>query len=264
MTDLQRRAHDTARIDDALQQAAAVLRRHLEHDVPYTMKHGHGPVTAADHEVDALLRRLLPEPGDGWLSEETADDRARLQCRRVWIVDPIDGTRSFIARRPEYSISVALVEDGDPVLGGVCNPASGVTVLGGPDLGVQVRGAPALAFGAVPPGGLRVLASRSELTRGEWQRWQRADLLRVLPVGSVAYKLALVAAGAADATWTLQPKSEWDVAAGMALVRAAGGEVWSPVGEVVAFNRERPSFRGFAAAAAGHGALARRLIEQGA
>ena len=68
MTDLQRRAHDTARIDDALQQAAAVLRRHLEHDVPYTMKHGHGPVTAADHEVDALLRRLLPEPGDGWLS----------------------------------------------------------------------------------------------------------------------------------------------------------------------------------------------------
>ncbi len=257
------RERDRERIDDALTKAAAVLRRHCERDIGFTMKTGHGPVTAADHEVDALLRGLLPEPGDGWLSEETVDDPARLACRRVWIVDPIDGTRSFIARRPEYSVSIALVEDGEPVLGGICNPATGVTIVGGPGERLCITGTPAMPWAAVPTGGMRVLASRSEVTRGEWRSWQQVGLLQVLPVGSVAYKLALVAAGIADATWTLMPKSEWDVAAGIALVRAAGGEVWSPFDEPMLLNRAHPTFRGFAAAGAGHGVLARRFIEQG-
>lgn len=256
-------ATDLARIDAALQQAAAVLLRHARPDIAFTIKADHGPVTAADHEVDALLRQLLPEPGDGWLSEETIDDRARLSCRRVWVVDPIDGTRSFIAGRPEYSVSIGLVEDGEPVLGGVVNPATGVRVLGGPTIGLRVVGDPTLPFGALPPGALRVLASRSEWKRGEWASWQRVGLLQVLPMGSIAFKLALLAAGAADATWTLRPKSEWDIAAGIALVRAAGGEVWSPFGEPVRMNQTAPTFRGFAAAGKGHGALARRLIEQG-
>lgn len=254
---------DRARIEDALVQAAEVLRRHSERRIDYTIKRDHGPVTAADHEVDALLRRLLPQPGDGWLSEETVDDPARLQCHRVWIVDPIDGTRSFIAGRPEYSVSIALAEGGQPVLGGICNPATGVTVVGGPDEPLRVTGAPAMPFPSKDPACLRVLASRSEVTRGEWAAWQQAGLLQVLPVGSVAYKLALVAAGAADATWTLQPKSEWDIAAGIALVRAAGGEVWSPFDEEVAFNRPQTRFRGFAAAAPGYALVARRLIAQG-
>ena len=134
------RARDLERLRRALDAAATALRRHMGGKVAYTIKEGHGPVTAADRELDDLLRTMLPEPGEGWLSEETIDDPARLSCRRVWIVDPIDGTKSFVAGRPEYAISIALVEDGEPVLGGVCNPAAGVTVTGGREVdGCRLR-----------------------------------------------------------------------------------------------------------------------------
>ncbi len=252
-------AADVARLREALDRAAAVLRRHAAAPIAFSIKRGHGPVTAADHEVDDLLRRMLPAAGEGWLSEETVDDDRRLSCRRVWIVDPIDGTRSFIAGRPEYSISIALVEDGVPLLGGVCNPASGVTVIGGPGIGIEVEGDPKLSFPAVSDR-LRVLASRSECRDGEWEQWLAQGLLEVLPISSVAYKLALVAAGAADATWTVWPKSEWDIEAGVALVRAVGGCVWAPGVEDVVLNREKPVFRGFAAVGPRHLARVQTLI----
>ena len=239
---------DVLAVKSALLRAGDVLRRHAETDVPFELKDGWSPVTAADREIDALLREMLPGPTDGWLSEESEDDARRLGCRRTWIVDPLDGTRSFVARRPEYAVSIALVVDGVPVLGAIGNPASGVSVVGGPGLGLEVHGDPALGW-PEPAGRLRVLASRSEWKRGEWK--PLATAIDVLPQGSVAYKLALVAAGFADATWTLHPKHEWDVAAGAALVAAAGGEVWLPHGGVLQWNQSRPHFRGFAAARAG-------------
>jgi myo-inositol-1(or 4)-monophosphatase len=91
-----------------------------------------------------------------------------------------------------------------------------------------------------------VLASRSEVKRGEWERFKGASF-RVQAMGSVAYKLALVAAGKADATWTLVPKNEWDVAAGVALVRAAGGEVFLPTGMQRRFNAANPKLPGLIA-----------------
>lgn len=254
------RTEDLAHIAAALQQAAAVLRRHAASAVTWTDKDGMGPVTAADHEVDALLKALLPRSGDGWLSEETADAPARLSCRRVWIVDPLDGTRDFVAGRPEYATSIALVEDGEPVLGGICNPASGVTVIGGPGLPLQVHGDPALPWPEPAAVALRVLGSRSEWRRGEWQRWQGRAGLQFLPIGSVAYKLALVAAGAADATWTLVPKSEWDVAAGVALVRSQGGWISLPDGSSPRFNSAAPRFPGFVGASAAATSRVRDLI----
>jgi len=241
------RTADLEHIAAALQQAAAVLLRHAAGKVTFTLKDADSPVTAADREVDDLLRRILPRAGDGWLSEESLDDGSRLQCRRVWVVDPLDGTRSFVAGRSDYAVSIALVEDGVAVLGGIGNPPSGVCVLGGPGLGVRTAGSIELAWPVAAGSALRVLCSRSEWRRGEWQRWQQPGLA-VLPVGSVAYKLALVAAGAADATWTLQNKHEWDVAAGAALVRAAGGTVWIPGAGAPVFNRQRPLFPAFAAA----------------
>lgn len=240
----------------ALAEAGALLAHHARGSRSFRLKGHEDPVTAADHEVDELLRTRLPRAGEGWLSEETVDDARRLACRRTWIVDPLDGTRDFVAGRSEYAISVGLVEDGVPVLGGVCNPAAGFTIVGGPGLGIRVHGDPVLAW----PGGeggndaLRVLASRSEWKRGEWQRFVRPGL-RVLAVGSVAYKMGLVAAGLADATWTLVPKNEWDVAGGTALVRAAGGEVWRPDDGELRFNRAHTRFPGLAAAR--HGAVAR-------
>jgi myo-inositol-1(or 4)-monophosphatase len=233
----------------ALRAAGDVLRRHAASAIPFELKNGCSPVTAADHEVDALLRGWLPRPGEAWLSEESDDDPVRLEHGRVWVVDPLDGTRAFVARRPEYSTSIALLEDGVPVLGAVGNPASGVLVSGGLGLGVRCEGAPQLDWPG-PGDGLTVLASRSERKRGEWARHEQRGL-RVLPMGSVAYSLALVAAGLADATWTLHPKHEWDVAAGAALVWAAGGEVWLPHGGEMRWNHRTPKFASFAACGPG-------------
>lgn len=241
----------------ALREAMVVLSRHALGEVTFELKDGHSPVTAADLEVDALLRARLPRPGEGWLSEETEDDAGRLSCERVWVVDPLDGTRSFVAGRKDYSTSIALLSHGEPVLGAIGNPATGVTVLGGTGLGITVTGDPDLPW-PEPRRDLRLLASRSEMKRGEWQPWsERCDLL---PVGSVAYKLALVAAGHADATWTLSPKHEWDVAAGAALVRAAGGEVWLPRGGHLLWNRSRPRFLSFAAAGPGRRAAVEAML----
>jgi myo-inositol-1(or 4)-monophosphatase len=242
-------AVDLERAREGLRRAAVVLRRHAGGDVPYELKDGWSPVTAADRELDAMLRDLLPGPGDGWLSEESEDDARRLACRRVWVVDPLDGTRSFVAKRAEYATSIALLVDGEPVLGAIGNPATGFAVSGALGLGVVVEGEPGLVWPRHDTA-LRLLVSRSEWRRGEWAHLAAADCA-ALPMGSVAYKLALVAGGAADATLTWHPKHEWDVAAGTALVRAAGGEVWLPRGGELRWNRVPPRFTCFAAARAG-------------
>jgi myo-inositol-1(or 4)-monophosphatase len=207
-------------------------------------------VTEADLEVNAVLARLLPRSGEGWLSEETADDADRLGRDRVWVVDPLDGTREFVAGIPEWCVSIALVEAGRPVAGGICNPATGQTVLGAREMGATCNGAPCRASTRATLEGAEILASRSEVKRGEWERF-RAGPFAIRPMGSVAYKMALVAAGLADATWTLVPKHEWDVAAGTALVLAAGGRVFTPEGEEPTFNRRTPKLAGLVGAGAG-------------
>jgi myo-inositol-1(or 4)-monophosphatase len=230
---------DLARIEAALAAAAAALARFTPGEVAARHKAGDDPVTEADTTVDGLLRRLLPRPGEGWLSEETLDDLSRTERRRVWVVDPLDGTREFVAGIPEWSVSIGLVVDGRPVAGGVLNPATGERVVGARGCGVRLNGSPAAVSPRQHLEGALVLASRSEVGRGQWRRFDGSPF-EVRPMGSVAYKLALVAAGRADATWTLVPKHEWDVAAGVALVLAAGGAVRAGAPEEERFNRREP------------------------
>jgi myo-inositol-1(or 4)-monophosphatase len=249
------RAADLERIASGLEAARRILAGISTERLDARYKRPGDPVTEADLAVDAALRDMLPAPGEGWLSEETADDPARLACSRVWIVDPLDGTREFIEGIPEWSVCIGLVEDGAPVAGGIANPATGEVVLGAVGLGVTLDGVPCRVRDEVALDAAEVLASRSECRRGEWAR-EAATPMRVRPVGSVGYKLALVAAGRADATWTRVPKSEWDVAAGAALVLAAGGEVWLPGAGAPRFNQPRPRFSGLVASS---GALAPAL-----
>ncbi len=230
------RLDDLLRIERALEASADLLSRSVPTTVRVERKAGGDPVTEADRAVDDLLRRILPGPGDGWLSEETDDDRKRLECRRVWVVDPLDGTRQFLAGIPEWCVSIALVLDGQAVAGGTCNVATGETFLGGLGRGVRENGRPVRVSDRRDLAGARVLASRSEHGRGEWDRFHGAPF-DVEPKGSVAYKLSLVAAGRADATWSFVPKHEWDVAAGVALVLAAGGSVRVLGSVPLAFNR---------------------------
>ncbi|HEX7182447.1 MAG TPA: 3'(2'),5'-bisphosphate nucleotidase CysQ [Thermoanaerobaculia bacterium] len=232
-------AEELERIREALEEASAVLRRFTPGDVEARRKQGDDPVTEADTAVDTLLRRLLPRDGEGWLSEETEDDLSRLEKSRVWVVDPLDGTREFVEGIPEWSVSVALVIDGEPMAGGICNPATGETIVGARGMGVTLNGRPTRVSGRPGLRGATVVASRSEVKRKEWEGYQD-DLFTIRPTGSVAYKLGLVAAGMVDATWTLTPKHEWDVAAGVALVLAAGGSIVTASPDEARFNRRKP------------------------
>jgi len=243
-------AADLERIGEALERAKAALQRFTPGDVESRFKQGDDPVTEADTTIDTLLRELLPRDGEGWLSEETRDDHSRLGRRRVWVVDPLDGTREFVTGIPEWCVSVGLVVDGEPVAGGLLNPATGETILGARGLGVTLNGQPARVSARPSLAGATVLASRSEVKRGEWQGY-REELFAIRPTGSVAYKLGLVAAGRADATWTLTPKHEWDVAAGVALVLAAGGAIVTGAPAETRFNRETPKLSRLIAAPPG-------------
>ncbi len=254
------RVEDVERIRAGLMAAAEAVRPFTPGDIAFERKEDRGgdPVTAADHAADLVLREILPRAGEGWLSEESVDDPVRLDRLRVWVVDPIDGTREFIQGIPEWCISIGLVEEGVPVAGGIYNPATGELVLGSVETGVTYNDAPASVTDPADGEPVTVLASRSETKRGEWGRFNDDERFLVRPCGSVAYKLGLVAAGRADATWTLVPKSEWDVAAGTALVRAAGGAVTLADGAEPRFNQRKPKFPNFVAAGP---EISRRLIE---
>jgi len=225
------------RIQDALKAAVAALSPFVPGAVEADFKSGDDPVTEADRAANRALRNALCRDGEGWFSEESVDDLARLERKRVWIVDPLDGTREFVAGIPEWCVSVGLVDNGRAVAGGICNPATGETILGCVGEGVTYNGRPARPSRRTTLEGAVVLASRSEVKRGEWERFRQAPLA-IRPVGSVAYKLALVAAGLADATWTLTPKHEWDIAAGVALVEAGGGFARSLTNTSLTFNNK--------------------------
>jgi myo-inositol-1(or 4)-monophosphatase len=242
------RADDIERIRAGLRAAAEAVRPFTPGDVAFERKEARGdPVTEADHAADAVLREILPRAGEGWLSEESVDDADRLSRERVWVVDPIDGTREFIEGIPEWCISIGLLERGVPVAGGIFNPATSELVLGSLETGVTYNGEPARVSEPGPAEVVSVLASRSEMKRGEWDQFAEARF-QVKACGSVAYKLGLVAAGRVDATWTLVPKSEWDVVGGTALVRAAGGVVTLADGAEPKFNKPKPLFPNYVAA----------------
>ncbi len=234
------------RIQAALEAARAVLNRFTPGAVEAEYKVGRDPVTEADRAVDNILRKTLLRPGEGWLSEETVDDFTRLDKQRVWVVDPLDGTREFVQGIPEYCVSIAMVENGIPVVGGICNPATDELILGSRETGVTYNSKPSQPSQRKDLHGALVLASRSEVKRGEWKAFESAEF-NVRPMGSVAYKLGLVAAGRADLTFTLVPKNEWDVAAGAALVESAGGWVLKLDNSPLRCNQKNPLISGLLA-----------------
>ena len=234
------------RIHSALEAARTVFARFTPGEIETEYKVGLDPVTEADRAIDAVLRKELLRDGEGWLSEESVDDPVRLDCRRVWVVDPLDGTREFVQGIPEFCASIALVENGCAVAGGIFNPATNELFLGSIDSGVTYNGKPAKPSQRTKLDGSLVLASRSEVKRGEWKRFEGTNF-KVRPMGSVAYKLALVSAGLADITFTLVPKHEWDVAGGAALVESAGGRVVTLDGSSLRCNNRDPLLKGLIA-----------------
>ncbi len=199
------------------------------------------PVTEADRAASALLVRELGAafPADGLLSEEETDGAARLAQRRVWLIDPIDGTRDYAAGSPEYCVSIGLAVDGEPVLGVIYAPATDELFSGAVGLGLQKNAQAIVSPSPVSPSPMppyRVGTSDTE-TRLELQQ---LPLPGMVPSGSTALKLARAAAGELDATFTIAPRAEWDIAAGHALLRAAGGDLVQRDGGAVRYNQPYP------------------------
>ena len=227
--------------------ATEVLKDFTSGKIQSTLKKGGDPVTEADLILDKVLKKELLRDTEGWLSEETKDDFSRLKKECVWIVDPIDGTREFIEGIPEWCISIAYVVNGRPEAAGICNLATHQTFLGTRDNGVTLNGQPVKISQKQDLEGATVLASRSEVKRGQWERFENVGF-EIIPMGSVAYKMARLAAGLNEATFTLVPKNEWDVAAGWLLVEAAGGKVLDKDGNPRPFNSRNPLLSGLISA----------------
>ncbi len=240
---------------EAACEAADILLRHWQGDRKSWEKSEDNPVTQADLEADrAIVARLRGAfPADAMLSEETARDAGRTAKRRAWIVDPMDGTKEFIQKIPEFAVSIGLVEEGEPVVGVIVNPPAKIAVF-------AVRGA-GTHRGHLAPGRdgaalratasrvsvspctrleeARVIASRTEISRDQLSAYA-PWFGQLVPVGSIAWKLACIACGDGDLNLSVAPKNEWDVCAGDLLVREAGGRYCAFDGSLRRYNQADP------------------------
>lgn len=223
---------------EAAQAAGAILAGYFKSDYAIRDKGFHNPVTTADdasnHYLEERLRDTFPDYG--WLSEETIDTQDRLKKDRVWVVDPLDGTKEFILGVGQFVVSVGLVEDGRPVIGILYNPMTHEIFSAAEGLGATLNGKPISVSQVVELGRAEILNSRSESRRGLWEPYQ-ALFKNLKPVGSVAYKLGLLAAGRSDIFATLRPKNEWDVCAGHCILNEAGAELRLITGEDIRYNQ---------------------------
>ena len=209
----------------AARNAGKILMKYYQSDKnEVKMKGVDNPVTIADNEADQYLCNFLMGefPNDGWLSEETVDTEERLNRDRVWIVDPLDGTKEFIEGIPHFAVSIGFVYKGEPVVGVIYNPATDEMFSSQKGKGVYLNGNKVIASQKNHLIDSSITVSRSEFKRNEWEPFIN-DFKSINPIGSVAYKLALVSAGEYEIFATIAPKNEWDICAGDCLISEAGG-----------------------------------------
>jgi myo-inositol-1(or 4)-monophosphatase len=234
---------------EAAREAGDILLRHYQGETESWEKSEDNPVTLADLESDkAIAARLRAAfPDDGILSEESLSDPMRVEKRRVWIVDPMDGTKEFTKKIPEFAVSIALVENGEPMLGAVLNPAADVTVWASKGDGTFLDGKRVRVSSVDRLEDSVMIASRTEISREKFKDHE-GWFGEIRPVGSIAWKLACIACGEGDLNISLAPKNEWDVCAGDVLVREAGGIYTAFDGSTRVYNQADPLIEAFMAA----------------
>jgi myo-inositol-1(or 4)-monophosphatase len=228
-------------IEAAQKASTAILAVYNQEDFEVRFKAGDkGPLTEADLAADRVIAEVIRGafPDDGYLSEEVEDDGSRLNKARVWIVDPLDGTREFTLKIPEFVVSIGLVIDGVATLGVLLNPATGELFAGAIGEGFTYNGEPVTVSDHGKIEGATLLVSRSEYKKGWFD--DLAGRATLTPMGSVAYKFGLVAAGKAEASFTPKPRNAWDLAGGVACISAAGGRASNGKGEPYAFDNVDP------------------------
>lgn len=247
---------------ETVKEVGNLILNYFHGDYDVQEKGKDNPVTSADLAADKHLREKFARqfPKDGWLSEETSDSPERLARERVWIVDPLDGTKEFVKGLPEFAVSVALVQTGEPHIAVVYNPARDDLFAAEKGKGAFRNGSKMRISPAQNLHGARILASRSEYsqqTLTSLQEWGQIEA-----IGSIALRLALLAAGEADLAISLRPKNEWDVCAGGLLVTEAGGMITDLQGTNYSFNQKTPLVRGVLAATPELHGLALSWIQQ--
>lgn len=253
-------AADLALMRSAVADATVVAREIYEQGFETWRKAGQQPVTDVDMAVNTHLQKRLmtARPNYGWLSEETKDDRSRFARRRVWVVDPIDGTRALMKGRPHFVISLALLDDSVPVLGVLHNPVTEEHFEAIASGGATLNGTPIHVTDCRELDTAKLLMY-SDFVRS--RRWKTPfPPVETGMVNSVAYRLALVASGQYDGALTIRHKKDWDLAAAALLVTEAGGRATDRTGKPFAFNGPDASHNGVVAGCpALHGQIIERI-----
>lgn len=249
----------SAALTEAVIAAGDIAKRFFANGAKtWTKNFGHSPVTEADLAVDAFLRERLSllAPDYGWLSEETRDSPDRLSRRRLWIVDPIDGTRAFVAGGTDWSISAALVEDGRSIVAALHAPLLEQTFVARRGGGATRNGVPIRAGNRAAPAGARMAGPKQG--EGAVARLLE-EAAAVERVRSLALRIARVGEGTLDVAFAGPGGHDWDLAAAELIVREAGGLLTTRTGAELMFNRPRPVHDALVAAGAG---LHRVVIER--
>ncbi len=227
---------DATLLKDAVREAGALALSLFGTELKNWTKGASSPVSEADIAVNELLEKRLKAatPDYGWLSEESADDEARLARRRVWIVDPIDGTRGYIAGREDWCVSVALVEDASPVLAAVFAPASDEFFFAARGQGATRNDTPVQAAPGTVMDFSRVAGPKPLVERLN----PSSDEINLHPrIASLALRLCRVAQGSLDAAFAGGQSRDWDLAAAHLIVQEANGKMTALSGDTILYNR---------------------------
>lgn len=205
-------------------QAGKKIMKYFETDLDVRHKSYRNPVTDADLDADKIIHDLLTDtyPDFGWLSEETKDSPDRLSKEFTWVVDPLDGTKEFIEGVPHFVVSIGLVQNGNPVLGVLYNPVTEEMFHAVRGNGTYYNDKEVQCSQKENMDQVDIVVSRSEIRAGLWENYTQTFQSRS-EIGSVAYKLGLVASGKFEFFATLKPKNEWDICAGQIILTEAGG-----------------------------------------
>jgi myo-inositol-1(or 4)-monophosphatase len=255
-------SEEMATAERAAREAGAIIMSMFMGKFDVQEKSKNNPVTSADLEANRKIREIIQGefPADGWLSEEDKDSSNRLGLSRIWVVDPIDGTKEFIEGVPQFAVSIGFVVDGRPKASVVFNPAEDRFYKAEAGQGTYLNDQRIAVTAHHDIDGALLLVSRSE-PRRKFQIF--VDRCNVQPVGSIAFRLAKIAGGDGDGTLTFRSIHEWDICGGVLLVEEAGGAVVDGSGKALVFNRAEPRYRGMVAANAGLAQGLQSLLAKG-
>lgn len=235
-------ADDARLVRQVTEEAGRIALSYFSRDISVWEKSPNNPVSEADIAVDTFLRTTLMQnrTGYGWLSEETEDQPERLRCGRLWIVDPIDGTRAFLRGGDDWGISVALVQDGKPIIAAFYAPVKDAFYFAERGRGVTKNGRNIEVSSQSELCEARMMGDPAAFKSNTYWPTPWPDTMVSEQANSIALRICQIADGQYDCCVTLRPKNDWDVAAADLIIEEAGGLLTTGTGNKLIFNRERP------------------------